>query len=118
VGRKLASTSGTQFVVLMVLDVVDFKGLVLRKIEKLVSKIIKDYSAAWKHGKSRNVPRIVLVLAKIDWLPNSYSPTRLEHWIRQKERDGGINKITSLHMVSALRDWGLKNLVDNVVNLA
>ncbi|CAI8613937.1 unnamed protein product [Vicia faba] len=48
----------------------------------------------------------------------SLSPTRFEHWIRQRAREGGIVKITSLHMVSALRDWGLKNLVDDIVGLA
>ncbi|XP_027354928.1 GTP-binding protein BRASSINAZOLE INSENSITIVE PALE GREEN 2, chloroplastic [Abrus precatorius] len=118
VGRKLASTSGTRSVVLMVVDVVDFDGSFPRKVAKLVSKTIEDNSAAWKQGKSGNIPRVVLVVTKIDLLPNTLSPTRLEHWIRQRAREGGINKITSLHMVSALRDWGLKNLVDNVVELA
>ncbi|XP_020215304.1 GTP-binding protein BRASSINAZOLE INSENSITIVE PALE GREEN 2, chloroplastic [Cajanus cajan] len=117
VGRKLASTSGTRSVVLMVVDAVDFDGSFPRKVAKLVSKTIEDHSAAWKQGKSGNVPRVVLVVTKIDLLPSSLSPTRLEHWIRQRAREGGINKVTSLHMVSALRDWGLKNLVDNVVDL-
>ncbi|KAL2329126.1 hypothetical protein Fmac_022553 [Flemingia macrophylla] len=117
VGRKLASTSGTRSVVLMVVDAVDFDGSFPRKVAKLVSKTIEDHSAAWKQGKSGNVPRVVLVVTKIDLLPSSLSPTRLEHWIRQRAREGGINKVTSLHMVSALKDWGLKNLVDNVVDL-
>ncbi|KAK7312225.1 hypothetical protein VNO77_35939 [Canavalia gladiata] len=118
VGRKMASTSGTRSVVLMVVDAVDFDGSFPRKVAKLISKTIEDNSAAWKLGKSGNVPRVVLVVTKIDLLPTSLSPTRLEHWIRQRAREGGINKITSLHMVSALRDWGLKNLVDNIVELA
>ncbi|KAG4973668.1 hypothetical protein JHK87_030489 [Glycine soja] len=118
VGRKLASASGTRSVVLMVVDVVDFDGSFPRKVAKLVSKTIEDHSAAWKQGKSGNVPRVVLVVTKIDLLPSSLSPTRLEHWIRQRAREGGINKVSSLHMVSALRDWGLKNLVDNIVDLA
>jgi ribosome biogenesis GTPase A len=118
VGRKLASTSGTRSVVLMVVDAVDFDGSFPRKVAKLVSKTIEDNSSAWKQGKSGNVPRVVLVVTKIDLLPSSLSPTRLEHWIRQRAREGGIIKITSLHMVSALRDWGLKNLVDDIVRLA
>ncbi|KAK2435009.1 GTP-binding protein BRASSINAZOLE INSENSITIVE PALE GREEN 2, chloroplastic [Trifolium repens] len=118
VGRKLASTSGTRSVVLMVVDAVDFDGSFPRKVAKLVSKTIEDNSSAWKQGKSGNVPRVVLVVTKIDLLPSSLSPTRLEHWIRQRAREGGIIKITSLHMVSALRDWGLKNLVDDIVGLA
>ncbi|GAU36952.1 hypothetical protein TSUD_62210 [Trifolium subterraneum] len=71
VGRKLASTSGPRSVVLMVVDAVDFDGSFPRKVAKL-----------------------------IDLLPSSLSPTRLEHWIRQRAREGGIIKITSLHM-----DW-------------
>ena len=118
VGRKLATTTGTRSVVLMVVDAVDFDGSFPRKVAKLVSKTIEDNSAAWKQGKSGNVPRVVLVVTKIDLLPSSLSPTRLEHWIRQRAREGGINKITSLHMVSSLRDWGLKNLVDDIVELA
>ncbi|XP_061338962.1 GTP-binding protein BRASSINAZOLE INSENSITIVE PALE GREEN 2, chloroplastic-like, partial [Gastrolobium bilobum] len=118
VGRKLASTTGTRSVVLMVVDAVDFEGSFPRKVAKLVSKTIEDNYAAWKQGKSGNVPRVVLVVTKIDLLPSSLSPTGLEHWIRQRAREGGVNKITSLHMVSALRDWGLKNLVDNIIELA
>jgi ribosome biogenesis GTPase A len=102
----------------MVVDAVDFDGSFPRKVAKLVSKTIEDNSSAWKQGKSGNVPRVVLVVTKIDLLPSSLSPTRLEHWIRQRAREGGIIKITSLHMVSALRDWGLKNLVDDIVGLA
>ncbi|CAJ2679617.1 unnamed protein product [Trifolium pratense] len=118
VGRKLASTSGPRSVVLMVVDAVDFDGSFPRKVAKLVSETIEDNSSAWTQGKSGNVPRVVLVVTKIDLLPSSLSPTRLEHWIRQRAREGGIIKITSLHMVSALRDWGLKNLVDDIVGLA
>ncbi|XP_020973720.1 GTP-binding protein BRASSINAZOLE INSENSITIVE PALE GREEN 2, chloroplastic [Arachis ipaensis] len=102
----------------MVVDAVDFDGSFPRKVAKLLSKTIEDHSAAWKQGKSGNVPRVVLVVTKIDLLPSSLSPTTLEYWIRQRAREGGINKITSLHMVSSLRDWGLKNLVDDIVALA
>ena len=57
------------------------------------------------------------VLSKLDLLPSSVSPTDLEHWIRQRAREGGATKLTSVHMVSALRDWGVKNLIDDVVRL-
>lgn len=118
VGRKLASATGARSVVLMVVDAADFDGSFPRKVAKLVSQTIEDNSAAWKKGKSGNVPRVVLVVTKIDLLPSSLSPTRLEHWIRQRAREGGINKITSLHMVSSLRDWGLLNLIDDIIKLA
>ncbi|KAF5207135.1 Gtp-binding protein brassinazole insensitive pale green 2 protein [Thalictrum thalictroides] len=72
----------------------------------------------WKHGKSGNVPRVVLVVTKIDLLPPSLSPTHLKHWVRQRAREGGANKLTSVHLVSSFRDWGVKNLVDDVCKLA
>ncbi|KAJ7969103.1 GTP-binding protein BRASSINAZOLE INSENSITIVE PALE GREEN 2, chloroplastic [Quillaja saponaria] len=118
VGRKLATATGTRSVVLMVVDAVDFDGSFPRKVAKLVSATIDENYASWKQGKSGNVPRVVLVVTKIDLLPSSLSPTRLEHWVRQRAREGGSNKITSVHMVSAVRDWGLKNLVDDIVDLA
>ncbi|XP_059278417.1 GTP-binding protein BRASSINAZOLE INSENSITIVE PALE GREEN 2, chloroplastic [Lycium ferocissimum] len=118
VGRRLMSSSGARVVVLMVVDASDFDGSFPRKVAQLVSRTIEENSRAWKEGKSGNVPRIVLVVTKIDLLPSSLSPTRLEHWARTRAREGGAIKLTSLHMVSAVRDWGVKNLVDDVVGLA
>ncbi|KAK9126619.1 hypothetical protein Scep_015465 [Stephania cephalantha] len=74
-------------------------------------------AAAWKEGKSGNVPRVVLVVTKIDLLPSSLSPTRLEHWVGQRAREEGASRITSVHFVSAVRDWVLKNLIDGVREL-
>lgn len=118
IGRKLVSASGSRSVVLMVVDAVDFDGSFPRKVARLVSATIEENSAAWKQGKPGNVPRVVLVVTKIDLLPQSISPTRFEHWVRQRAREGGANKLTSVHLVSALRDWGLKNLVEDVRELA
>ncbi|KAL4611882.1 hypothetical protein ACB092_08G158000 [Castanea dentata] len=119
VGRRLASTGGTRSVVLMVVDATDFDGSFPRKAARLVSETIEENSGAWKQGKSGNLPRMVMVVTKIDLLPTELSPTRLEHWVRQRAREGGAaSKMTSVHMVSAVRDWGLKNLVEDVVNLA
>ncbi|KAM5582362.1 GTP-binding protein BRASSINAZOLE INSENSITIVE PALE GREEN 2, chloroplastic [Rosa sericea] len=118
VGRKLALASGTRSVVLMVVDAADFDGSFPKKVAKLVSDTIDEHSTAWKQGRSGNVPRVVLVVTKIDLLPSSLGPTRLEHWVRSRAREGGADKITSVHLVSAVRDWGLKNLVDDVSSLA
>ncbi|XP_052188126.1 GTP-binding protein BRASSINAZOLE INSENSITIVE PALE GREEN 2, chloroplastic [Diospyros lotus] len=118
VGRKLNSITGARTVVMMVVDAADFDGSFPRKVAQLVSATIDEHSAAWKEGKSGNVPRVVLVVTKIDLLPASLSPTRFEHWVRTRAREGGANKITSVHLVSALRNWGLKNLFDDVVGLA
>ncbi|KAM4084469.1 hypothetical protein ACB094_08G134900 [Castanea mollissima] len=119
VGRRLASTGGTRSVVLLVVDATDFDGSFPRKVARLVSETIEENSGAWKQGKSGNLPRMVMVVTKIDLLPTELSPTRLEHWVRQRAREGGAaSKMTSVHMVSAVRDWGLKNLVEDVVKLA
>ncbi|CAK9169062.1 unnamed protein product [Ilex paraguariensis] len=118
VGRRLNSITRARTVVLMVVDASDFDGSFPRVVARLVSKTIDDNLRGWKEGKSGNVPRIVLVVTKIDLLPSSLSPTRLEHWVRTRAREGGASKLTSVHLVSAVRDWGLKNLVDDVVGLA
>ncbi|KAI3879542.1 hypothetical protein MKX03_012729 [Papaver bracteatum] len=117
IGRKLVSTSGAQSVVLMVVDAVDFDGSFPRKIARFVSDIYEN-SVDWKQGKLGNVPRVVLVVMKIDLLPACVSPTRLEDWVRTRAREGGANNVTSVHLVSAVRGWGLKHLVDDVCKLA
>lgn len=118
IGRKLASAKGTRSVVMMVVDATDFDGSFPKRVAKLVSDTVEEYDAAWKEGKSGNVPRVVLVVTKIDLLPASISPTYFEHWVRRRAREGGANKVTSVHLVSAVKNWGLKNLLDDLVRLA
>lgn len=118
VGRRLSSASGPRSVVLMVVDAVDFDGSFPRTVARLVSNTIDENYRAWKEGKAGNVPRVLLVVTKIDLLPTSVSPTGLEHWVRTRAREGGASKLAGVHLVSAKRDWGLKNLVDDVVGLA
>ncbi|XVF72462.1 hypothetical protein PTKIN_Ptkin12aG0122900 [Pterospermum kingtungense] len=118
VGRRLGSVSGARSMVLMVVDASDFDGSFPRKVAKLVSDVTEENYTAWKQGKSGNVPRIMLVVTKIDLLPSSLSPTRFEHWVRQRARDGGASKIAKLHFVSPVRDWGVKSLVEDVVEMA
>ncbi|KAI3511686.1 hypothetical protein L1887_18843 [Cichorium endivia] len=118
VGRRLNSVSGTRTVVVMVVDAVDFDGSFPRKVAELVSNTIDVHSRSWKEGKSGNLPRIVLVVTKIDLLPSSLSPTGFEHWVRTRAREGGAIKLTKVHLVSAVKNWGLKNLADDMVSLA
>lgn len=118
VGRRLLSVGGARTVVLLVVDATDFDGSFPRKVASLVSRTIDENARSWKEGKSGNVPRLVLVVTKIDLLPTSISPTVLEHWVRTRAREGGASKVTSLHLVSALKEWGVKNLVHDVVKFA
>ncbi|KAK4440461.1 GTP-binding protein BRASSINAZOLE INSENSITIVE PALE GREEN 2, chloroplastic [Sesamum alatum] len=118
VGRRLMSISGARTVVLLVVDATDFDGSYPRKVANLVSKTIDENAQSWKEGKSGNIPRVLLVVTKIDLLPSNISPTGLEHWVRTRAREGGAGKLTSVHLVSAVRDWGVKTLVDDVVKFA
>ncbi|KAG9156602.1 hypothetical protein Leryth_006589 [Lithospermum erythrorhizon] len=118
VGRRLMSINVARTVVLMIVDVSDFDGSFPRTVASLVARTVDENSWAWKSGKSGNVPRVVLVVTKIDLLPSSISPSRLEHWVRTRARVGGVGKLTSVHLVSAVKDWGVKNLFDDVVGLA
>ena len=104
VGRWLASTGGTWSVVLMVVDATDFDGSFLRKVVRLVSEMIEENSELLKQGKSGNLPRTVMVVTKIDLLPIELSPTRLEHWVRQRVRVGGVaSKLTNVHIIKGKR---------------
>ncbi|VVB08728.1 unnamed protein product [Arabis nemorensis] len=118
VGRRLGSASGARTVVLMVVDASDFDGSFPTKVAKLVSRTIDENTTAWKEGRSGNVPRVVVVVTKIDLLPSSLSPTRFEHWVRQRAREGGLSKITKLHFVSPVKNWGIKDLVEDVAAMA
>ncbi|MQM16580.1 hypothetical protein Taro_049537 [Colocasia esculenta] len=118
VAPKLVSASGTRSVVLAVVDAADFDGSFPRKVAKMVSASVEEYGSAWKEGKPGNVPRLLLVVTKIDLLPPSLSPTGLEYWVRQRAHEGGASKIAGVHLVSSLRDWGVRHLVDHVRQLA
>jgi hypothetical protein len=83
IGRRLALTSGTRSVVLMVVDSADFDGSFPRKVAKLVSTTIEENHKAWKEGKPVNLPRMVLVVTKIDLLLSTVEPVSLEHWVKR-----------------------------------
>ncbi|WCJ32426.1 P-loop containing nucleoside triphosphate hydrolases superfamily protein [Euphorbia peplus] len=118
VGKRMVSASGARSLVLLVVDAVDFDGSFPKKVAKLVSDSIEVNFTGWKEGKSGNVPRLILVVTKIDLLPSSVSPTRFEHWVRQRAREGGASVIKKVHFVSPVKDWGLKDLVEDVTGLA
>ncbi|XP_078432052.1 P-loop containing nucleoside triphosphate hydrolases superfamily protein [Wolffia australiana] len=117
VGPKIVSSGGSRSVVLMVVDAADFDGSFPRRIAKLLSASIEENSSAWKEGKPGNVPRVLIVVTKIDLLPGCLSPTGLEYWVRQRAHEGGAGKITGVHLVSSLRGWGVKDLLDHVQHL-
>ena len=54
-----------------------------------MSGTIEENQKAWKEGKPANLPRMVLVVTKIDLLPSIVGPVRLEHWVRRRARGRG-----------------------------
>nr|GEV88735.1 GTP-binding protein brassinazole insensitive pale green 2, chloroplastic [Tanacetum cinerariifolium] len=92
------------------------------KVENLLPDFDFDHTVGRRlnsvTGKSGNVPRVVLVVTKIDLLPSSISPTGFEHWVRTRARENGATKLTKVHMVSAFKNWGLKGLLDDMTSLA
>ena len=84
----------------MVVDATDFDGSFLRKVVRLVSETIEENSEVLRQGKWGNLPRMVMVVTKIDLFPTELSPTRLEHWVRPRAREGGAaSKLTNVHII-------------------
>ncbi|KAL9171663.1 hypothetical protein ABFS82_04G223400 [Erythranthe guttata] len=106
IGKRLMSTIGARTVVLLVMDAADFDVSFPKKMVDLVSNTIDENE------------QLVLVVTKIDLLPSNTSPTGLENWFRTRAREAGAGKLTGIHLVSSVREWGIKNLVDHVVDLA
>ncbi|EPS64719.1 hypothetical protein M569_10062 [Genlisea aurea] len=122
VGRRLSSAGGARTVILLLADAADFDGSFPRRAAASIFDAVRENSSSWKEGKSGNVPRVLLILTKIDLLPHrsgNVSPTRLDHWVRTRGREGGAaGKLAGVHLVSAPKGWGIKTLVDDVVRLS
>lgn len=118
IAPKMLSPSGPRSVVLMVIDAADFEGSFPRKLAKLLSTTIDKNYNAWKEGKPGNVPRVLLVVTKCDVLPSSIAPEWLEEWVRRRVHEcTGFLKLTDVHLVSSVKDWGVLNLVERVREL-
>ncbi|KAL0917863.1 hypothetical protein M5K25_012964 [Dendrobium thyrsiflorum] len=118
IAPKIASPSGPRSVVLFVVDATDFDGSFPRKVARLLSASIDHNALAWKESKPANIPRIILVVTKLDLLPSSVSPEMLNEWTRRRANVLGAVKLAGLHLVSAVRDWGVRNLVEQVAEFA
>ncbi|KAK1257237.1 hypothetical protein QJS04_geneDACA024220 [Acorus gramineus] len=119
VGRRLASASGSRSVVMMVVDSTDFDGSFPRRVVRSLLGSIQEHRMDWTEGKPGNVPRVVMVASKIDLLPTeALSPTGMEHWVRRRAREAAADgEISAVHLVSSLKNWGIKNLLNELVEL-
>ncbi|GJM98967.1 hypothetical protein PR202_ga16021 [Eleusine coracana subsp. coracana] len=121
VGPRLASPSGARSVVLLLADASDFDGSFPRAVARLVAAAGEAHRKDWKHGAPANIPRAVLVVTKLDLLPTpSLSPDDVHAWAQSRARAGaGANlRLAGVHLVSAARGWGVRDLLDHVRELA
>ncbi|EPS69145.1 hypothetical protein M569_05621, partial [Genlisea aurea] len=108
------SGKGDATVVVMVVDCVDFDGSFPKRASASLFKALSEGSKI----SSKNLPKLVLVATKVDLLPSQISPTRLDRWVRHRARANGVPKLSGVHMVSARKDLGVRNLLALVKDLA
>ncbi|KAL6655902.1 hypothetical protein ACP70R_006728 [Stipagrostis hirtigluma subsp. patula] len=121
VGPRLASPSGARSLVLLLADASDFDGSFPRAVARLVAAAGEAHLADWKRGAPANLPRALLVVTKLDLLPTpSLSPDDVHAWAHSRARAGaGADlRLAGVHLVSAARGWGVRDLLDHVRELA
>ncbi|CAL5064693.1 unnamed protein product [Urochloa decumbens] len=120
VGPRLASPSGARSLVLLLADAADFDGSFPRAVARLVAAAGEAHGKDWKHGAPANLPRALLVVTKLDLLPTpSLSPDDVHAWAHARARAGaGADlRLAGVHLVSAARGWGVRDLLDHVREL-
>lgn len=121
VGPRLASPSGARSLVLLLADASDFDGSFPRAVARLVAAAGEAHQEDWKRGAPANLPRAVLVVTKLDLLPTpSLSPDDVHAWAQARARAGaGADlQLAGVHLVSAARGWGVRDLLNHVRELA
>lgn len=118
VGARLVRTHAARTVVVMVVDSSDFDGSFPRRVASLLAQLEDKQSEAWRENKSGNVPRLVLVANKIDLLPKQISPVRLEAWVRRRAKEGGAPSLSGLFLVSCVKNWGIKAVLEAIKTMA
>ncbi|CAN6204283.1 unnamed protein product [Urochloa humidicola] len=120
VGPRLASPSGARSLVLLLADAADFDGSFPRAVARLVAAAGEAHRKDWKHGAPANLPRALLVVTKLDLLPTpSLSPDDVHAWAHARARAGaGADlRLAGVHLVSAARGWGVRDLLDHMREL-
>lgn len=121
VGPRLASPSGARSLVLLLADASDFDGSFPRAVARLVAAAGEAHGADWKHRAPANLPRALLVVTKLDLLPTpSLSPDDVHAWAHSRARAGAGSdlRLAGVHLVSAARGWGVRDLLEHVRELA
>jgi ribosome biogenesis GTPase A len=106
--------------VLLLADASDFDGSFPRAVVRLVAAAGEAHRKDRKHGAPANLPRALLVVTKLDMLPTpSLSPKDVHAWAHARARSGaGADlRLAGVHLVSAARGWGVRDLLDHVREL-
>ncbi|KAL9175705.1 hypothetical protein ABFS82_02G129000 [Erythranthe guttata] len=104
-------------VVVMVVDCVDFDGSFPKRAAKSLFKALQGGGIEGSK-LSKKLPKLVLVATKVDLLPSQISPARLDRWVRHRAKANGAPRLSGVHMVSARKDLGVKNLLTFIKDLA
>lgn len=112
VGTKIARRTARRAVIAVVVDIADFDGSLPR--ESLLSLLPRT----WVPGSLDQLPfDIVIVANKMDSLPKSVSHGYVENWVRARMKDAGLPKPAQVHLVSCVKEIGVKNLLQSLVEL-
>ncbi|XP_020595858.1 LOW QUALITY PROTEIN: GTP-binding protein BRASSINAZOLE INSENSITIVE PALE GREEN 2, chloroplastic-like [Phalaenopsis equestris] len=113
--KKIIKSSSNAPVVVIVVDCVDFDGSFPKRAAK---SLFKALEVSMNSSKMTKLPKLVLVANKVDLLPQQISPARLDRWVRHRAKVGGVPKLTGVYLVSARKDFGVRNLLSFIKEFA
>ena len=109
VGRKLALTKFRRQIVLVVVDVADFDGSLPRAELRAMLPPLEEGGGT---SSSSTAPvSLVLAVNKADTLPAAAKGTRVADWARRRARAAGVRRPDAVHVVSAARGTGVRQLL-------
>lgn len=97
--KLLGSISGTNSLVVHIVDLFDFEGSLISGLQRFVG----------------NNP-VLLVVNKIDLLPRVTNWNRLRNWVQKQARENGL-KVADVVLCSARRNIGFDRVVEAVTSL-
>lgn len=112
VGRRLQLQKFRRAIVLVVVDLSDFDGSLPRTaIRSLLSPDQRMLNVADQLPKGF---RMVVAANKSDLLPHQATKKRIEAWVRRRIAQGGLPRPSAVHIVSSLKQQGVKRLLSDL----
>ncbi|WP_199617438.1 ribosome biogenesis GTPase YqeH [Paenibacillus alkalitolerans] len=97
--RLLGGIAATDSLVVHITDIFDFEGSVISGLQRFVGD-----------------NPVVLVVNKIDLIPNDVNPNRIRNWVQRRAKEEGL-RIADAVLVSAKRNIGFDRLADTLGQL-